>query len=400
MEESFEDNNTNSLPVHYTTVQHSVENSVIASIPSLSIVSDDQPTVLSGDHHALSSRDTNKMVAITVPRQYSRPPVVTSSLVDPVLQNRFSKYLNGSFDSTLGYTTTDVTSDTDSIDHVTKHPPAENAHKVTHGRLHSDVRMLDKRTQAVTQKGTRGVTNKETQKSTELDNLWKQFVASPLYTDWVRSKRSPDTKTGMCYCEELKQLEYKSRHCTKLPVKAQVTTHRDHTTCGNTNVSDDSNTTLYTDTAVQTSPSLLTATTSTDTRDAVLTDCPCTSSHVIKGSPPSSDSSFSDQVSGEVTGSYDFTGSCEQPASLTKLSLQEACRLFKKDFITNSRQRQRMIHRTRKQREEELVTSKHQAALADLARQYKSHQNGEHLLEYTRVNVRIIHKNTLGLKDV
>lgn len=366
LEESFEDDNTNSLPVHHTSV-HVMDNSnMTSSIPSLSIVSDDP--IPSGDH-TLSSRDNNKMAA------YRRPPMVISSLADPVLQRKLSRYLNGSFDTTLGYTTTtDVTSDTDSIDHV-KHPLAVNGCKVTHGRVDNDTQMPDKRTQSVTHKGTQGMTYKETQNSPELDNLWKKFISSPLYTDWVKSKRSPDAKTGMCYCEELKQLEYKSKHCTKLPVEVQTTSH-DHMAHGSVNTNGDSHTTLYTDSAVQTSPSLLT-TKSSNTSDAVLNDCPCTSSHVIKGTPPSSDNSFADQGSCNITGSCDATGSCEQPASLTKLSLQEACHLFKRDFISNCRHRQRMIHHTRKQREEQLLVTKHQAALADIAKHYKSHyQNG------------------------
>ena len=346
---------------------------------------------------------------VTKAGQYRGPPTVITSLVDPVLHNKFSRYLNGSFDSTVGYTTvTDVTSDTDSVEHV-KRPLTEGAHKMTHRRINNDVQMTDKMThrgtqatthrgtqpmthrgtqammhrgtQSVTHRGTQDIPHKETQKATELDNLWKHFIATPLYTDWVKPKRSPDAaNTAMCYCEELKQLEYKSKHCTKLPVKTQVTTH-DHTTCNNGSTSSDSHTTLYTDSAVQTSPSLLRVTKSTqcsDISDPTLNDCPCVSSHVIKDTPPSSDSSYGDQGSCDATESCDITGSCEQPASLTKLSLQEACRLFKKDFISNCRHRQRMIHHTRKQREEEVVASRHQAALADLARQYKcQHQNGE-----------------------
>ena len=333
---------------------------ITSSVTSLSIVSDDHSTMPSSDH-PVSSRDTSKSAIATTTTQYKRPPAVVSSLVDPVLHNKFTRYLNGSFDTTLGYTTTDVTSDTDSIDHVVKHPPAD---KVTHRRIDNAVQMPDKRTQSTTHKGTQSMTCQEAQKSTELDNLWKQFVTSPLYTDWVKAKRSPDAKTRMCYCEELKQIEYKSRHCIKLPVKHKVTTH--YPTC--------SSSSLYTDTAVQTSPSLLRATQSCDTSDVVLTDCPCVSSHVIKGSPPSSNDSVDDQ------GSCDVTGSCEQPTSLTELSLQEACQLFKKDFISNCRHRQRMICRTRKQREEELVINRHQAALVDMAREYKSrYQNGEYI---------------------
>ena len=332
-------------------------------------MSDDHSTMpLSNDHPISSSRDTNQPAIATTTNQYKRPPAVVS-LVDPVLHNKFTRYLDGSFDTTLGYTTTDVTSDTDSTHHVVKHPPAENTDRMTHRKVDNALQMPDKRTQLMRHQGTQSMTckemtNKEAQKSTELDNLWKQFVGSPLYTDWVKAKRSPDAKTGMCYCEELKQIEYKSRHCIKLPVKHKVITH--HTTCSN----DNSYSTLYTDTAVQTSPSLLTVT--TQSCDVVLTDCPCVSSHVIKGSPPSPDNSVDDQ------GSCDVTGSCEQPASLTELSLQEACQLFKKDFISNCRHRQRMIHHTRKQREEELVVNRHQVALANMARDYKSqYQNGE-----------------------
>ena len=367
MEESFEEDN-NSLQCS------SVQNTSL--VPSLSIVSDDHSTMpLSNDHPTSSSRDTNKPA---IASQYKRPPAMVTSLIDPVLHNKFTRYLNGSFDTTLGYTTTDVASDADSIGHV-KPLSAEVTDKTTHRRVDNAIQVPDKRTQLMTHKGSQSMTCKETQsvackeaqKSTELDNLWKQFVASPLYTDWV--KRSPDAKTGMCYCEELKQIEYKSRHCIRLPVKHKVTTR--HTTSSD-------NSTLYTDTGVQTSPSLLTVTTqSCDTSDAVLTDCPCVSSHVIKGSPPSSDNSVADQGSCDVTRSCDVTGSCEQPASLTELSLQEACRLFKKDFISNCRHRQRMIHHTRKQREEELVINRHEAALADMARDYKSrYQNGEHTI--------------------
>lgn len=333
-------------------------------------MSDGHSTIpLSNDHPTSSSRDANKAA---IGSQYKRPPAVVTSLVDPVLHNKFTRYLNGSFDTTLGYTTTDVTSDADSVGHVVKPPLRENTDKMTHRRVDNAVQVPDKRTQLMMHKGSQSMTCKETQsmtckESTELNNLWKQFVASPLYTDWVKTKRSPYAKAGMCYCEELKQIEYKSRHCIKLPVKHEVTKH--HTMCGTSD-----NSTLYTDTGVQTSPSLLTVTTqSCDTSDAVLTDCPCVSSHVIKGSPPSSDNSVTDQ------GSCDVTGSCEQPASLTELSLQEACRLFKKDFISNCRHRQRMIHHTRKQREEELVINRHQAALVDMARDYKSqYQNGEY----------------------
>ena len=350
-------------------------------MPSLSIVSDDHSTMpLSNDHPTSSSRDKPAIAS-----QYKRLPAVVTSLVDPVLHNKFTRYLNGSFDTTLGYTTTDVTSDTDSVGHVVKPPPAENTDKMTHRRVDNAIQVPDKtthkepqsmtckETQSVTCKETQSMTCKEAQRSTELDNLWKQFIVSPLYTDWVKAKRSPDAKAGMCYCEELKQIEYKSKHCIKLPVKHKVTTH--HTT-----YSSSDNSTSYTDTGVQTSPSLLTVSTQLcDTSDAVLTDCPCVSSHVIKGSPPSSDNSVIDQRSCDVTGSCDVTESCEQPASLTELSLQEACRLFKKDFISNCRHRQRMIHHTRKQREEEVVINRHQAALADMARDYKSqYQNGEY----------------------
>ena len=353
------------------------------------MLSSNHPVLTSRDAH--KARDSHKVAAVTKAGQYRGPPVVITSLVDPVLHNKYSRYLNGSFDSTLGYTTTDITSDTDSVEHV-KRLVAEGAHKMTHRRVNNDVQMADKvtqpmthrGTQSVTHRGTQGMAHKETQKATELDNLWKHFIATPLHTDWVKPKRSPDANTAMCYCEELKQLEYKSKHCTKLPVKAQVTAH-DHTTCNSGSTSSDSHTTLYTDSAVQTSPSLLRATKSTqcsDISDPLLNDCPCVSSHVIKDSLPSSDSSFGDQGSCDVTESCDVTGSCEPPASLTKLSLQEACHLFKKDFISNCRHRQRMIHRTRKQREEEVVANRHRAALADLARQYKcQHQNGEQELE-------------------
>lgn len=323
--------------------------------------------MLSTDHHTLSSRDTTNKINIGTIRtanQYRRPPpVVSSSLVDPILHNKFSRYLNGSFDSTVGYTTTDVTSDVDSVEHPSL---TEKMHKVTHWRVDSGTQVPEKRIQSLTHKGTQSMTYRGTQsKSTEMDNLWKEYLVSPLHTDWV--VRSTDAKTEMCYCEELKQLEYTARHCTKLPVKPQVTAHPTHTDSSN-----NSHSTLYTDTAVQTSPSLLTATLSSDTSDVPLTNCPCVSSHVIKGSSPTSDSS-SDQESS------DLIGSCEQPASLTKLSLQEACRLFKKDFISNCHHRQRMIHRTRKQREEEMVINKHQTALANLARDYKMHhQNSKH----------------------
>lgn len=345
LEESFEDNSTNSSPV-----QHTIDNST-ASIPPLSIISDD---------HTLSSRDTNKTTAGTVTSKYNRPPAVIPSLVDSVLHNKFSRYLNGSFDSMLGYTTTDVTSDVDSVDHV-KHPLVEN--KMMCGRVDNPVRVADKRIQLMTHKGTQLVTHKgtqckETQKSTELDNLWQKFLTSPLYIDWVES----DHNGGMCYCEELKQLEYKCRNCRKLSTKPQVTVHHEHSTC-----SGDSRTTLYTDTGTQTSPSLLRTTKSTQ-----LTNCPCVSSCVIRGSPPSSDSSLSDQ------GSCDLTGSYEQPASLTKLSLQEACHMFKRDFISNCRHRQKMINLIKRQREEELLANRHQAALADLMRDHKTqYQNGE-----------------------
>ena len=411
LEESFEDDNT-TLPVQNTAA---VDTSFItSSIPSLSIVSDDHTTMLSSDHPMLASRDAQKardphrVTAVTKAGQYRGPPTVITSLVDPVLQNKLSRYLNGSFDSTVGYTTTDITSDTDSVDHV-KRPLTECVHKVTHRRVDNDVLMEDKRTQSVTHRGiqamthrgTQGMTDKETQKATELDNLWKHFIATPLYTDWVKPKRSSDAKTAMCYCEELKQLEYKSKHCTKLPMKPQVTTQA-HTTQSSSNItSSDSRTTLYTDSAVQTSPSLLQTTKSTqcsDTSDPLLNDCPCISSHVIKGSPPSSDSSFGDQGSCDITESCDVSGSCEPPASLTKLSLQEACRLFKKDFISNCRHRQRMIHRTRKQREEEIIVNRHQAALVDMARQYKSqHQNGEQELEcYTMIHLIEVHVDIIS----
>lgn len=371
MEESFE--KTNTSPVQYTSEAHN--NSIItSSTPSLSIISDDHSIIMSNEHHTtLSSRDANKE---KIANQYSRPPAVVPSLVDPVLHNKLSRYLNGSFDSTMGYTTTDVTSDTDSIE---KHPLVKNTHKMTQ-RVNNNEQVPDKRTtQVMTHKGTQGVTYKKTEESTELDNLWKQFVASPLYTDWVKCKRSSDTKTAaMCYCEELKQLEYNSKHRAKLPVKKpQAVTHREHTTCDHsgTTINTSDYTSHTSDIGVQTSPSLLRATKSTDTSDALLTDCPCVSSHVIKGSPPSSDSSFDDQ------GSHDLARSHEQPASPTELSLQEACHLFKRDFISNCRHRQRMIHRTRKQREEELVTKRHQTVLADLAREYKKSQHtpGEYI---------------------
>ena len=358
LEESFEEDNTSLL-----NVQHSV---ITSSTPSLSIISDNYST--SNDHSTLSSRDVNKPAGVvtTLPSYYKRPPTVVSSLVDPVLHNKFTRYLNSSFESTLGYTTTDVTSDVDSIDHVKQIMDVkqimatENNDKMTHGRVDNGAQVVDK-TQVTTHKGTQSVTRKETQRSTELDNLWKQFITGPLYTDWVKSA------DGMCYCEQLKQIEYKSRHCMKLPVKHRVATHH----CSSSNTSD---TTLYSDTAVQTSPSLLTLTRSTDTTDAFLTDCPCVSSHVIKASPPSSDNSTFDDKE-----SCDITGSCEQPASLTELSLQEACQLFKRDFISNSQHRQRMIHHTRRQREEELVINQHKVALANMARECKKqYQNGEY----------------------
>ena len=354
LEESFEEENT---LLQCSNVDHSV---MTSSTPSLSIVSDNHST--SNDHSALSSHDANKPASVvtTLPSYYKRPPAVVSSLVDPVLHNKFTRYLNGSFESTLGYTTTDITSDVDSIDHVKQIMAIENNDKLTRGRVDNGVQVVDK-----THKGTQDMTCKETQRSTELDNLWKEFITGPLYTDWVRS---PDR---MCYCEQLKQIEYKSRHCVKLPVKQRATIH-----ChGSGNTSD---TTLYSDTGVQTSPSLLTVTRSTGTTDALI-DCPCVSSHVIKASPPSSDNSFDDQGSCGITESCDITGSCEQPASLTDLSLQEACRLFKKDFISNSQRRQRMIHHTRRQREEESVINQHKVALANMAREYKrQYQNGEY----------------------
>lgn len=387
LDESFEDeNNTSSSPAEYTSLQRTID-SITSSIPPLSIVSDDT-TTLSSHNHTLASRDSKKRKVVTAPpNQYNRASPAVPSLVDPVLHNKFTRCLNGSFDSTIGYTTC---SDTDSVDRVVKHPLVENTYKMTSRGLDTVVQTPDK---LVTHKGTELVTQgmacKEAQKSTELDSLWRQFLASPLYTDWVKC-RSPDTnsvKPGMCYCtcEELKQTEYRNWHCTKVSTKPQMTAYHDDTTSTSNNANNttsttnkSSDTTLYTDTAVQTSPSLLMNTKSTHssdtiTSDALLSDCPCVSSHVIRGSPPSSDSSC-----GDHQGSCVLTGSFEQPASLTQLSLQEACRLFKRDFITNCRHRQKMINSSRKLREEQLVVDRHQAALADLGRDFMTkYGNGE-----------------------
>ena len=330
---------------------------------------------------------------------YTRPPTLIPSLVDPALHNKYSRYLDGSFDSSVGYTTTDVTSDCGS---VATHPLVMRTHKMsggtqpghkrTNGVVHkvansvtqTEQKMTDSESQTRTD-GIPHVVHKRTQTEDrqqiiELDLLWKQFLVSPLYTEWVEPKRLPNPNDPCskptCYCEELKRLQYKTKHHAILPAKPPMVDTSIYTT-GDTTCSDKS--TLVT-TAVQTSPSLLKDTFSSkssshyllsqESSDATLNDCPCASSHVIWGSPQSSHTSTSDQ------GSHDHF--IDRPASLTTLSLQEACHMFKGDFISNCRQRQKLILHTRRQREADDVANRHQIALAEDQKKSTSHHHRHH----------------------
>ena len=367
------------------------------------------------EHITLSSCDDNKMAATAAELgHYTRSPTTVPVLVDPVLHNKYSRYLNGSFDSSVGYTTTDVTSDCGSI---ATHPLVMRTHKMTNGvtqpgykRTDGMTQMIHKMKDSVTQteqKMTdnephprtdcipqvahkRTQTEKDRQQIMELDLLWKQFLVSPLYTEWVEPKGSPDPNEPCskptCYCEELKQLHHKTKHHATIPAKPPMVDTNMYSS-GDTTYSD--NSTLV-NTAVQTSPSLLKDTLSTkpsshymlsqESSGAMLNDCPCASSYVIRGSPPSSDTSTSDQ------GSHDHF--IDRPASLTTLSLQEACHMFKGDFISNCRQRQKMILHTRRQREEDEVVNRHQAALVGSVRDQKRstshHHHHHHTGEWTR----------------
>ena len=330
---------------------------------------------------------------------YTRPPTLVPSLVDPVLHNKYSRYLDGSFDNSVGYTTTDVTSDCGS---VATHPLVMRTHKMsgvtqpghkrTNGMVHKVANGVTQTEQMLTDSesqprtdGIPHVVHKRTQTEDrqqiiELDLLWKQFLVSPLYTEWVEPKRSPDPSDPCskptCYCEKLKQLQYKTKHHAPLPAKPPMVDTSTYTS-GDTTCSDKS---TLVNTAVQTSPSLLKDTLSTkssshyllsqENSDATLNDCPCISSHVIRGSTQSSNTSISDQ------GSHDHF--IDQPASLTTLSLQEACRMFKGDFISNCRQRQKIILLTRRQREEDEVANRHQVALAGSARDQKKSTSHHH----------------------
>jgi len=338
---------------------------------------------------------------------YTRPPTMVPPLVDPVLHNKYSRYLDGSFDSSVGYTTTDVTSDCGS---VTTHPLFMRTHKVTNGVTQPGVtQMVHKMADSMTHTKQNNKSQTKTddipqvelkrtqtgQQMMELDLLWKQFLVSPLYTEWVEPKRSPDSSDPCskptCYCEELKQLEYKTKHHATLSAKPPMIETNAYIS-GDTTYSDST----LVSTAVQTSPSLLKDTLSTksssryflsqESSSATLNDCPCASSHVIRGSPQSSDTSTSDQ------GSHNHF--IDRPASLTTLSLQEACRMFKGDFISNCRQRQKMILHTRRQREEDEVASRHQVALAGSVRDQKrstfhhhSHYTGESMIQVMCVSM-------------